>query len=367
MTDRLPPDDPFYVPDIDDATPTVQDLRARVYWTAEDLLAADLPELKFAVPGIVPEGLSLLVGSPKAGKSWAALGIGMAVAAGGRALGAIPCEPGDVLYLALEDGPRRLRDRLRKLLEGDAPPPRLAFVTRAPRIDEDLSGFLARWLESVTTPRLVIIDVLARVRPPTDGRGSLYASDYEALQPLQALANLHGVALLLVHHTRKATSDDFLATVSGTHGLAGAADAVLVLARSRTSADAVLSVTGRDIDESEHALTFDQQLGSWRLMGDARLYAMSPERRSIVEAVETAGALRPKQIAQASGVDYAVVKHLVRKMVDDDQIDTDGSGTYLPCTPVHSLHSVHREDRGSERSEQGERGLGALEHDGPAA
>jgi hypothetical protein len=334
------------------AEPTDRDPRSRTYWTAAHLMMAELPEPRWAVPDIVPEGLSLLVGSPKVGKSWAALGLALAVARGGAALGAVDVEEGDVLYLALEDGPRRLRDRLGSLLGGDEAPDRLAFLTRAPRVDEDLVDRLTAWTETVREPRLIVIDVLARVRPPVDGRGSMYNADYAVAEPLQAFATHHGLAVLLVHHTRKAPSDDFLATVSGTHGLAGAADAVLVLTRSRTEADAVLAVTGRDLNEAEHALTFDKEVGAWRMLGDARVFAMSPERRAIVAVVEEAGALKPKAIAARSDVGYGTVKHLVGKMVDAGQLDTDGHGTYLP---VHPVHFVHRPGQNGERSERGER------------
>lgn len=307
-----------------------QPARPRTYWTATDLLAADLPPIRWAVDGLVPEGATLLVGAPKLGKSWAALGLALAVAAGGRALGAVPVDGGDVLVLALEDGPRRLRDRLAKLLAGDLPPSRLAFLTDAPPIDAGLTDLLDRWAESVTAPRLVVVDVLAKVRPSTSSSLPQYERDYATVAPLQRWATGRGIAVLIVHHTRKQGDDDPLATVSGTFGVTGAADAVLVLTRSRTAADAVLAVTGRDVPESELALTFDAQLGTWRLLGPAAEYALSAERRAILEAVRDAGSARPKQIAAESGVDYEVVRKLVVRMADAGQLDTDGHGTYLP-------------------------------------
>jgi RecA-family ATPase len=99
-------------------------------WTEESRLLATLrdgawldaqefPPLAYAVPEIVPEGSVLLVAAPKCGKSWLALSMALAAAAGGRALGIkIPKRP--VLYLALEDGDRRLQDRCRRLLAGDS-------------------------------------------------------------------------------------------------------------------------------------------------------------------------------------------------------------------------------------------------------
>lgn len=90
--------------------------------SAADLLAKEFPEPKYAVEGILPEGLTVFVGKPKLGKTWCVLGIAIAVASGGRALGKIPVEKGEVLCLGLEDGARRLKDRLKLLLNGDPCP-----------------------------------------------------------------------------------------------------------------------------------------------------------------------------------------------------------------------------------------------------
>jgi len=49
-------------------------------FTAEELMAKMFPEPKWIVPGVLPEGATILAGSPKTGKSWMALGIGVAVA-----------------------------------------------------------------------------------------------------------------------------------------------------------------------------------------------------------------------------------------------------------------------------------------------
>ena len=79
-------------------------------WSAAELLAADFPEPTWAVPGFVPVGLTVLAGRPKVGKSWLALQIAIAKGTGGVALNQ-RVTPGRVLYLALEDNGRRLRDR----------------------------------------------------------------------------------------------------------------------------------------------------------------------------------------------------------------------------------------------------------------
>ena len=140
----------------------------------------------------MPEGVTLFAGKPKLGKSWLALGVAIAVSTGGVALGTRPVEEGDVLYMALEDNHRRLRKRLEKLLEGDAPE-RLHIATEWPRMDEGGDEALGRWLEAHPDARLVVVDILKRVRPRTSPNRSVYDADYEALAAMQSLAAEHEV------------------------------------------------------------------------------------------------------------------------------------------------------------------------------
>src|SRR4051794_6398164 len=151
---------------------------AGVYFTAADLMTATFPEPKWAVPGLVAEGLNLLVGAPKLGKSWLCLGLAVAVASGGRALGKVKVDQGAVLYAALEDPPRRLQGRLQAILGTDPVPDDLHIVTALPRLP-DATTWLAGWLDMHPSARLVIVDVLRKVRPPNDGRGNAYNEDYD--------------------------------------------------------------------------------------------------------------------------------------------------------------------------------------------
>ena len=119
--------------------------------SATELMAIEFPEPRWIVPGIVPEGTTILAGKPKMGKSWLALGTSVAVAAGGVALGTKKVERGAVLYLALEDNPRRLQSRLKKLLPGGAAPEGLELATEWPRLGD---GGL-RPLKPGSTPTLM--------------------------------------------------------------------------------------------------------------------------------------------------------------------------------------------------------------------
>ena len=113
---------------------------------------------------------------------------------------------------------------------------------------------------------LIILDTLGKARPPRPPGADLYAWDYAiGTQLKDTIDAAPGASLLVVHHTRKAESSDFVDSVSGSQGIAGSADFLLVLSRKRHSDEALLSVTGRDIVEAEYALTVTD--GVWQLDG----------------------------------------------------------------------------------------------------
>jgi hypothetical protein len=308
----------------------------RTSWTAAEIMAMDFPEPRWAVPGILAEGVTLLAGAPKIGKSWLSLNVSAAVAAGGKALGKLDVEGGDVLYLALEDNPRRLQSRLGKVLAGQGASERLTFAIACEALPAGGSDRIAAWLDQHPDARLVVVDVFARVRGSAPQNMSSYDADYLAMGALKRLADRYGVAILVVHHTRKAGSEDFLDAVSGTNGLAGAADAVLVLRRARGKADAELHITGRDVEEAEYALDFDPRYGTWQLLdGPASDYTLGDTRKAILDHLRTVTAGTPKAIAEALGLDHNAVKQRLWRMAKDGQLDTDGSGTYfLPITAI---------------------------------
>lgn len=288
--------------------------------------AMEFPEPKFIVPGLLTEGLGILAGRPKQGKSWLALGLADAVARGGKALGSIDVEPGDVLYLALEDTPRRLQSRLRAIRQGLSPTPRLELVTSWNRLTDGGGDKLIEWLEAHDRPRLIIIDTFAKVRPKQDIRNtSLYDADYAALSPLKRVADDHGVCILLVHHTRKSDADDPFDEISGSTGLTGSADTLLLLKRDRGQHDAALKATGRDIEESETALRFDGDTGRWTRLGPADEYRQSETQRKIWRAVRDAdNALSAKEIADLTEIKLGTVKGTVSRMVKDGRLKNLG-------------------------------------------
>jgi hypothetical protein len=304
---------------------------AGVYWTAADLLRTDFPEPRWAVPGLIAEGLNLLAGSPKLGKSWLCLGLAVAVASGGKALGSIDVDQGSVLYAALEDPPRRLQSRLQSLLGDEPPPAGLHFTTSLPRLPDALS-WMAGWITAHPDARLLIVDVLRKVRPPTDIRTNIYDADYDVMAELKKLGDDHHLAVIAVHHTRKAVDEaDVFNEVSGSTGLTGGADAILIAKRARNTAEAVLHVTGRDIDEQHYGLSWSALTCSWTLLDlPVHLATMGSTRREILAYVADHEGATPAEIADKTGLNLNTVKSNVRRMVDDQQLDTDGQGRYFP-------------------------------------
>jgi hypothetical protein len=204
-------------------------------FTAEQLQAMKFPPTSFLVQDIVPgEGVTLLCSKPKFGKSWLAYDLCIGCTMNRIILGQIMPAQGDALYLALEDSKRRLQRRMSKLLPAGTPwPTNLTLKTEWRRLHEggldDIRAWYAHSKDNGGKPILVVIDVLAKVRKPT-GNKQLYEADYEALTGLTRLAAELGLAIVVVHHTRKMASDDLMETVSGSFSISGAVDTILVLA-----------------------------------------------------------------------------------------------------------------------------------------
>ena len=255
--------------------------------TAAELKAMAFGPVRYIVPRLVPEGVTLLIGRPKIGKSWLALDLAIATASGRSVLGSLKPVQGDVLYLALEDSRQRLKRRLDKLLSSAEWPTRLALVQMGdwPRADQGGLEDIAAWCKAAVAPNLVIIDTLERFRKPAVGRQQLYAADTEAIASLQPISIKYGVAILVLHHDRKAEADDPFDTVSGTLGLTGAADTILILKR-RPDGGLVLHARGRDIEESDTALQFNKTSCRWTILGEAEIHRSAERARVIAALIE---------------------------------------------------------------------------------
>jgi len=288
--------------------------------------------IKYVVPGVIVEGLTILAGKPKLGKSWLMLHAAIAVARGSFTLGHTHCIEGDVLYCALEDNQRRLQSRMTKLLGVMSVwPKRLQYFTLGdnfPRLNNGGIDWLKEWIDSVPAARLIVIDTFVTVRAPKKNNQPNYDADYESGKELQKLANERGIAIVIVHHLRKAESDDAYDTVNATLGLNAVVDAILVLKREASDSTTLFG-RGRDLEEIEKGLEFNKSTCTWAIVGDASAIRITKERTVILDALEEAGApIGPRDIAIATGMKEGNVRRLLRKMHKEGLIKQPSYGKY---------------------------------------
>ena len=235
--------------------------------TAEQLQSAPYSPVPFLVDELLPEGLHILAGAPKIGKSWLALWLCLCVSQG-QPLWNFAVTQGEVLYLSLEDSYRRIQSRLFDLTE-DAPSA-LHFAIMADTLKHGLEQQIEQFLTEHPATKLVVIDTLQRVRS-AGGDSNLYANDYQDVGLLKQLADKHHIAILLIHHLRKLHDDDPMNMISGSTGLSGAADSTFVLQKhSRLANIASLHCTGRDIPDRTLKLEFGEEDHIWKLLEDSK-------------------------------------------------------------------------------------------------
>jgi hypothetical protein len=190
------------------------------------------------------------------------------------------------------------------------------------------------WCNSVSKPRLVVLDTLAGVRPERQQRDTTYDGDYKALLEIHRFANERGLAALVLHHTRKMEADDPLDTISGTLGTIGCADTGIVLARGPQGTS--LYVRGRDIEEGEHAVSFNKDTCRWIVLGEAAEVRRSDTRNKILAVlIDAKESMRPTEIAQTSGVKLNVVYQRLPGMLKAGEVTQVARGKYAHPSNAH--------------------------------
>lgn len=301
---------------------------------ADQLDAEDFPALRWAIPDILPEGLTCLAGKPKAGKSYLAMQMALAVSNGdGAPFGLPDMEQGEVLYLALEDGPRRLQARMRRMLLGPKPEG-LHFTTSWPLIGKGGVEAMADWVKARSKPPLIILDTLRTIKAPTTGRRSAYDEDAASVAPLHELTKAHpGLALVVIHHTRKQESADEFDLISGTHGLSGVFDTLAVLSVDSLGSG-TLSAQGRDLEHYRKALERDQRTGGWIVKGEPVERAKTGERQELLEILTGATApLALANLAKAVGKQSDTTRRLLEGLIAEGRVHQPSYGRYALTLP----------------------------------
>lgn len=228
------------------------------------LMSQPLRPPDFVVDSLLSQGLHILAGSPKVGKSWLILWLAVMVAKG-EPVWDMATRQGHTLYLCLEDSVLRIQNRLFEITE-DAPES-VHFCTECAPIGQGLEEQIETFSMEHPGTVLVIIDTLQMVRPIHD---ATYANDYRDMSVLKRLADRLGLAILLIHHLRKEKAEDVFHRISGTTAISGAVDSNFTLVEKRRgSGRAKLTCIGRDIEYRELELERNAD-NVWELLSDSR-------------------------------------------------------------------------------------------------
>jgi class 3 adenylate cyclase len=299
-------------------------------WSGTELASAVIQPLKWLVDDLLPQGLFLLIGTFKLGKSWLVLSLCIAVALGKPFLARFRVNRHSVLYLALEDGPRRIRSRIEKLGEKIPTAMFIAFEWR--RGAEGVEDLRA-WLSVHHEIGLVVIDTLSKFRGAAS-TDDVWGRDYDELAAIKLVADEFSITILLVHHRAKAAREDIFQSAAGTNALSAAVDGSIYLDRKRGQRSGKLSVTGRDIPELEIALDFDSDKGLWTALdGDPNNIRLSAERAEVLAYINSQGgrSVGPSEVATATGRAKSTASELLAELLADGQLARGASrGTYRP-------------------------------------
>jgi hypothetical protein len=291
--------------------------------------------VRFLVQGLIPsEGVTLLCSKPKKGKSWMLLDLALAATMNRYTLGDRKPTQGDVLLLSLEDNYRRIKERSEKLLQGDRNvewPEGLRIQPQWRRLDQGGGDDIREWVNETRaagrTVAFVAVDTLAYVKKPGDPKKP-YEGDVASMRMFKDLATELGIAIIIAHHLRKQGSDDVGDLVSGTLGLSGTADTLLII--DARSSGTVLCVRGRDVEENEFSVEFNKSTCKWTILGKAEDVARTEIQDKILGALRerNGGPMTPLEITEITGLKKNTAGVTLVRMAKAQQIHSPARGQY---------------------------------------
>ena len=249
--------------DQSDTTPL---LKTSLTW--EELETLKIPPLVFTIDKLLPQGLFILAGAPKVGKSWLTLDLCVAVAEGKQWLDHQATQ-GSVMYYALEDNWRRLQSRI-KIQHGTLTNKRSLQMIIKPLGITELGNAIFAQVKSRPDTRLVCIDTIAYVRDYNNANTISYSHDRKDMAAIKEIANLHDITIVCIQHTRKmGDSNNKINQISGSTGLTGTTDGNMVLGKKHNmETKGVLLIENRDTKNVEFNVEFDENTFRWKNLGE---------------------------------------------------------------------------------------------------
>ena len=287
------------------------------------------PDIREVIENCLHIGCTLLAGSPKSGKSWAALAMAISVATGGKFLSARDVKrPGRVGYYALEESEGRTSKRLRMLVEApDIALQNIDFIYELKPMYggglEELELYCKRF-----KPDLLVIDTLMAFVSSNPGtNGNVFKNEYRELKAIRDLAVRNDVAILVVHHTNKSGLEG-LGKVAGSGGITAAPDSIWILTR-QPQKRAVLTIVGREVEDQELLLEFNlEHYVGWAIIQEGDDVAFAGEKQCILEVLRNFGIRTPLQLSREIGKPIMQTRQLLRTMQTANLIVEEQNGSY---------------------------------------
>ena len=290
--------------------------------TSAELDKKEFPDPNYVIKDMIPEGLTLLYGSPKSGKSWLALQLASSVSVGTKVFQHFDAEPGKVLYVAYEDTGRRLKKRRQDI--GALPSLGLVFYEGWPPGPQGVQA-LDELCELNPETKLIIIDTLINILPPETDLND-YGQVYAALDAIKGVSDRRGVSIIAIHHAKKGKGATMVDAALGSTALTAAVDTFIHL--ERHGARCSLRATGRDIDDWDIAMELVNGEG-WKYLGEGDEFRTSETQNAILEVLKDADEpLSPKDIAAMADEAYGTVRTLLGRMVNNGVIHKPSRGRY---------------------------------------
>tara|TARA_R110002096_G_scaffold97694_8_gene217695 strand:- start:7559 stop:8506 length:948 start_codon:yes stop_codon:yes gene_type:complete len=288
--------------------------------SAFELLNKSIEDLKYNIQHLIVPGLTLVAAAPKVGKSYLMTYIGYSMATGQKAFSKLNTRKSNVLYMALEDNNRRLQKRLNEITQSSILgsiniPENLHFMTSISENTDSINTIKA--LIKSKGYEVVIIDILQRVAKPED-TGS-YKKEYTLIKRLKELADSTKTSIIVVHHTNKKSSKSTLDAISGTRGLVGACDNVIVLSRvsdessSSRRGTLKMDIQGRDLDSNSFYLEYGTKEGFYTLSEDQPIRESKAEKMEKVWQLSQDGYNQDEIAKLMDGISQGYVSKLLKE------------------------------------------------------
>jgi len=309
-------------------------------FTLSELLIADFAPIFWHVERLITQGVTLLWGAPKSGKSILILQLLLAVVLGRPALRKFEVKTSSALFISLEDGGRRLQKRVRAL--GAENSDRFHIATDWERGTKGLEK-LDNFLSIHSDVKIVAIDTLFLFSQTPDVKD--YSAITTYIEKLKRIAEKYDIAIILIHHSRKRNKEDannIFETALGSTGIVSGPDHLLFLKKtSGHTSDAILYFRSKDEQDAEMNLYFDTTISGWTYAGEASEIAATHERQEILDIIRAHdGPIKTDEIHKALGEKKSkqAVSNLLSRMIEAEILIRTEYGQY--DIPNRSIPSV---------------------------